>query len=421
MVEELRSDGDLGGILGACAAADVVVDALFGTGLSRPLEGRFAAIAQGVSEQSTPVVAVDIPSGIHGSVSQLLGPHMTAELTVTFAAPKVAHVLPPAARSVGRLVVADLGFARHLLVDAPADARRLHLLTESEVRSHLAPLDSESHKGDHGHAVIIGGSPGMSGAVVLATQAAVRSGAGLATAAVPPDLLATVDALSTESMTQPLFDPLDDSALAKLVEFATGGRVVALGPGAGRRPEAQEAIRRLVAAVDRPLVIDADGLNALVGRLDLVSDREAPTVLTPHPGEAARLLGVPTAEIQTDRLTAASELARRSGAVVVLKGHRSLVSQWHVRDGDEKEAEIWINPTGNAGMATGGSGDVLTGVVVALLARGFDPGASARVGVYVHGLAGDLAAAEVGETSLAAGDLVRYLPAAWRRVTEEDE
>ena len=411
VVEELTADDDVEAILSACAAADVVVDALFGTGLSRPLAGRFAALVEGLNVLVTPAVAVDVPSGIHGSSPRPPGPHVEADLTVTFAAPKVAHVLPPASRSVGRLVVADLGVARHLVEEAPAEhSYRLHLLTEAEIGSHLAPRDADSHKGDYGHAVAVGGTEGMSGAVILTVRAAVRSGAGLVTAVVAPELMDFVDSACVESMARPDLEPLDPDAVSRVLDFASAKDAVAVGPGVGRDPEMQAFVLSLVAGLERPLVVDADGLNAFAGRPELLSERTAPTVLTPHPGEAARLLDISTAEIQSDRLAAASELARRSGAVVVLKGHRTLVAQW---DNEIDSTEIWINPTGNAGMATGGSGDVLTGIVVALLARGFDAAASARLGVYVHGLAGDLAAAEMGETSLAAGDLVRFLPTAW--------
>lgn len=421
-VEVAAEDRDVETILSACSAADVVVDALFGTGLSRPLAGRFAAVAEGIGtgRRASPVVAVDIPSGLNGSTHQPPGPHVVADLTVTFAAPKVAHVLPPASRAVGRLVVADLGVARHLVEEAPG---ALNLLTESEVGSHLTPRDASSHKGDFGHAVAIGGTEGMSGAVILSVRAAVRSGAGLVTAVVAPELLDFVDSACAESMARPYLDPLHEAALSEVLDFVADKDAVALGPGVGRAPEMQKFVQALVRQIDRPLVLDADGLNAVAGHLELVRNRRAATILTPHPGEAARLLDTTSAEVQADRLAAVRELARRTGAVVVLKGHRSLIAYCYGENdtarGDSSESddvEIWINPTGNAGMATGGSGDVLTGIVVALLARGFDAAAAARVATYVHGLAGDLAAAEVGETSLAAGDLVRLLPAAWLRL-----
>ncbi|MDA8020072.1 MAG: NAD(P)H-hydrate dehydratase [Thermoanaerobaculia bacterium] len=413
VVEEAASEDDVGAILSACAAADVVVDALFGTGLSRPLSGRLATVAEGVTAARTPVLAVDIPSGLDGSRAEPPGPHVVADLTVTFAAPKVAHVLPPSAWASSRLAVADLGIARHLVEEAPGG---LHLLTDAEVRSHLVPRAADSHKGNHGHAVVVGGSLGMSGAVVLAARAAVRAGAGLVTAVVPPAVLASVDAGSVESMTLPYFLAGDETALAQLCHFVSERNAMALGPGAGADPEIRSMMRDVARDVDIPLVLDADGLNAFVGHLEMVRGRAAPTVLTPHPGEAGRLLGMSAAEVQADRLGAVRNLARETSAVVVLKGHRSLVAQ-PISDSDE--AEVWINPTGNAGMATGGSGDVLAGILTALLARKLDAAAAARVAVYVHGLAGDLAAEEHGETALTAGDLVRSLAPAWSALSEE--
>lgn len=409
-VEQVRSEEDLSAVFLACSRADLVVDALFGTGLGRPLGGHFAALVEGLTDLNAPVLAVDIPSGLEGGSGAVSGLHLKADLTVTFAAPKVAHVLPPASRAVGRLVVADLGIPPWLVEEAPGS---LHLATGRELAAWLAPRPAEGHKGSFGHGLLMAGGVGKAGAAILAARAAVRGGAGLVTAAVPEPILSVVDGGSLESMTLALptsQDALEATAVEVVLEAAEGMDAVAVGPGLGTTSSTVEVVRRVVLAVEVPLVLDADGLNAFAGRLKDLAARRAPTVLTPHPGEMARLLQCSNAEVQEDRLAAVRRAAAESGAVVVLKGHRSLVA--------EPEGEVYINPTGNAGMATGGSGDVLTGLLLALLARGYEPQAAALLGVYLHGLAGDLALDEQGLESLAARDLLQALPRAFAQLEE---
>ncbi|MCG8460292.1 MAG: NAD(P)H-hydrate dehydratase, partial [Holophagales bacterium] len=305
-----------------------------------------------------------------------------------------------------------------LVAEAPG---QLHLTTEAEMAACLLPRPAAAHKGTFGHAVVVGGSPGKSGAVVLAARAAVRTGAGLVTAAVPPALLELVDAGSVESMTHAIAGRSPAQTVLALLEDKDA---VALGPGCGLEPKTVRMVRALVGGIELPLVLDADGLNAVVGHLELVAGRRAPAVLTPHPGEAARLLGTEVAKVQADRRRAARQLARLSGAVVVLKGHRTLIAGPPDMEGREEApeggetGELWINPTGNSGMASGGSGDVLTGVLVALLAQGYGAAPAARLATYGHGLAGDLAAEKAGPMALAASDLVEHLGAAWSRLGE---
>ncbi len=406
---ELPPDGDLAPHLAAAAAADLVVDALFGTGLARPLEGHFAALVAALNALPRPRVAVDLPSGLAGSRAEAWEPHLRADLTVTFAAPKVAHVLPPAADSVGELVVTDLGIPPWLVEAAPG---ALHLLTEEEAAALLPPRPAGAHKGDCGHALLVAGSRGKAGAAVLAARGAVRGGAGLVTVAVPEPILPSVAAGSAESMTVPLpanaAGALAGAAVERVHAAMAGKGALALGPGLGTDPETAEAVRRLVRESPVPVVVDADGLNAFAGRAGELAERASPAILTPHPGEAGRLLGLTAAEVQADRVGAAERLARETGAVVLLKGRRTLVAS--------PDGEVWINPTGNPGMATGGTGDVLTGLLAALLAQGLDPFAAALAGAYVHGLAGDLAAERQGTRGLSAGDLAEELPSAFRHL-----
>ena len=390
--------------------ADLVVDALFGTGLSRALEEPYASLVEALSSRQVPGLAIDLPSGLDASRALVPGAHFRADVTVTFAAPKVALVLPPASEAAGEVVIADLGIPEDLIAESGA---RLHLLLAEELEPHLGPRPADSHKGDYGHALLVAGSAGKAGAAILAARAAVRSGAGLVTAAVPEGILETVDLGSLESMTLPLPGGprgLGEEAAAALIAACAGKAAVAMGPGLGTEPGTVEVARGLALGLPVPLVLDADGLNAFAGAIERLRERTAPTVLTPHPGELARLLGKTPSAIVSDRPAAAREAAGKSGAIVVLKGHRTLIAT--------PEGELWINPTGNPGMASGGTGDVLTGILLGLLAQGFEPLAATQLGVYVHGLAGDRVAQLAGERGLKAGDLVEQLPAAWRALAE---
>ncbi len=403
-IVRLENEAGLDPAMAAAASSDLLVDALFGTGLGRPLEGLFAELVSRLNQVAQPIVAVDLPSGLSGSSSQPLGPHVQADLTVTFGAPKIAHLFPPAADAVGELLVADLGIPRRLFDRAEGDLR---LLEESELRLLLQPRAPEGHKGTYGHTLVVAGSEGKSGAALLATQAAIRSGAGLVTVAVPENVLPVLEASSLESMTIGL--PMTDGGIAAdavplLLDAARERQVVALGPGLGEAASTVEAIRRVVTESEAPLVLDADGLNAFAGLLDQLVARRGPLVLTPHPAELGRLLDRDKETILADRPGAVREAVERSGATVVLKGHLSLIGS---ADG------IAINPTGNPGMATGGTGDVLTGLIAGLIGQGRAPAEAAELGVYVHGLAGDLAADDQGELSLSAGDLLDRIPAAF--------
>jgi NAD(P)H-hydrate epimerase len=290
-----------------------------------------------------------------------------------------------------------------------------------EVAGLLSPRRADSHKGTYGHLLVVAGATGKAGAAILTAGAAVRAGAGLVTAAVPAPLVQKVDGGWLGSVSQgQAADEVGTGTVAAgaadaILAAAEGKDAVALGPGlggggGGDDPVAAE-IRRAVLACPLPLVLDADGVNAFAGRAGELAGREAPTVLTPHPGELGRLLGVETSEIKSDRLAAVRRAARESGAVVALKGHLTLVAA--------PDGTVWVNPTGNPGLATGGTGDVLTGVVGALLARSYEPAEAACLGVYLHGLAGDLAAEEKGRTALRASDVSEALPAAFRTLRDD--
>ena len=415
-LREVATEDDLADALDDAADCDLLVDALFGTGLARPLTGLFAEVVEAMNELPIPCVAVDLPSGLSGSRAEAFTPHVEAALTVTFAAPKVAHVFPPAADSVGEMVVTDLGIPPRLVEDVEEEDGDLHLLMGEELAELLPPREAGTHKGDYGHALLVAGSNGKAGAAILAARSTVRAGAGLVTVAVPEPIVQTVDLGSIESMTLELpsspAGQITEAAVDAVLDAAEGKAVLALGPGLGQEPATAEAIRRIALDCPLPLVLDADGLNAFAGRAGERAERRSETVLTPHPGELARLLGIPTAEVQADRIAAARRAAEETEAIVVLKGSLTLVASGRA---------VFVNPTGNPGMATGGSGDVLTGLIAGLLAQGLDALDATLLGVYLHGLAGDIAASFQGEVALAAGDLIDALPEALRELTGEEE
>jgi NAD(P)H-hydrate epimerase len=403
--------------------ATLIVDGLLGTGLSKPLEGFLAEVVRDVNRDfsAARVVAIDLPSGISADQGELIGECMRADTSVTFTAPKVAHVLPPACERVGDWVVKPIG--------TPPEAFEqdselfLNLTCRADVAWVAEPRRLDAHKGDYGHVLVLAGSVGKTGAAALAAEAALRAGAGLVTVATPQSALPIVASLGREFMTEPLPETdhgtvslraLDYGRLDKLLE---GKTVLAIGPGLGTVPESAELIRTVVNKYPLPLVLDADGLNAFAGCMSSFRTAVRPpgaTVLTPHPGEMARLVGLKTAEVQTHRVEVAREFSQKYQVNLVLKGYRTLTAG--------PDGQVWVNPTGNPGMATGGTGDVLTGLLAGLLAQHLDRSltAVAAAAVYLHGLAGDLAAQDLGEPSLIAGDLLAWLPDAYNALGESE-
>lgn len=380
---------DVESALAHAADADVLVDALFGTGLNRAPSGMYADLIRAIAELRIPVVAVDLPSGANASSHEPFEPCVQAEVTVTFAAPKLCHVFEPASLYCGEVIVADISIPESAIED---ESVTLALITPKDVQPHVAPRLASTHKGTYGHAGIIAGSPGRSGAAVLAARGAIRTGAGLVTVHTDRDTARLVHAHSVESMT--------DSG--ELDAFLRNKSAVLIGPGLQDDDDAHAQTRTMVDAIDQPLVIDASALNAFASRANELNPRSLPRAITPHPGELARLLDSDTKNINADRIAAAREAARVTNCVVVLKGHQTLVA--------EPDGHVFVNPTGNPGMATGGMGDVLGGIIVALLARGVDPLDAACAGVYLHGLAGDLLQETMGDTGLAAMDLADRIP-----------
>ncbi len=390
------------------------VDALLGTGLARPLEGFLLEVVRDLNHDlaGAKVVAVDLPSGLSADTGEVIGEHVRVDATVTFTAPKIPHVFPPACHRVGEWVVKPIGTPPEL-VEQDASLF-LSLTTRQEVSWTAAPRHPEAHKGAFGHVLLLAGSVGKTGAAALAAQAALRAGAGLVTVATPRSALPVIAALGMEYMTAPLPETEAGTASVRALEsgelerLIPGKSVLALGPGLGTVAETAELARSVVSRYNIPMVIDADALNALAGCADPLRADGRVRVLTPHPGEMARLTGLKTAEVQARRVEIAREFATRHGVCLVLKGFRTLVAS--------PDGAVRVNPTGNPGMATGGTGDVLTGLVAGLLAQHLDRpvGEVVAAAVYLHGLAGDWAAEERGETAMIAGDLLEAIPRAFR-------
>ncbi|MGE5236913.1 MAG: NAD(P)H-hydrate dehydratase [Acidobacteriota bacterium] len=362
-------------------SCDVVVDALFGTGLDRPLDGRWQTIVEVINAAGRPVVAVDVPSGLSGSSAAIPGPAIEASVTVTFAAAKLAHALPPACWSCGEVAVGEIGIPPWVIEDQAT----LGMIEAADVAGWLPRRAPDAHKGDFGHLLLVAGRLGRAGAAALGAKAAVRSGAGLVTVATAAGAVAPIQSQVPEAMVDPL--PADAGGMVggegieALLDKATA---LAVGPGLGVGDGPRQLLDRILASWHGPLLLDADALTLMSGQLERLRGRGAPTVLTPHPGELARLLGTTTPEVVANRLAAAREAASRSGATVLAKGARTVIV--------EAEGRVFVNPTGGPGLAVGGSGDVLTGLVGGLLAQGLAGRAAAGAGSWLHGRAGELAA-----------------------------
>lgn len=394
----------------------LLVDALLGTGLTGPVEGFLAEVLRDLNTgfAHLPLVAVDIPSGLPSDTGTPAGESLRADITVTFTAPKVGQIFPPNCERVGELVVCPIGTPPEAF-EQRADLC-LNLITAGQLARFAAPRARAAHKGDFGHVLVVSGSRGKTGAAAMTGEAALKIGAGLVTVATAESVLPVVAGLVPELMTEPLAETDAGSISARALDYGRFQKilenkdVLAMGPGLSMHPDTVAFVRRVVRDFQVPTVLDADALNAFVGELKLLEGRKAPLVLTPHPGEMARLAGISSADVQANRVDAARRLATERGLFVVLKGYRTLVST--------PDGQVHVNPTGNPGMATGGTGDVLTGFIAGLMAQfAQEPLADVLcAAVYVHGLAGDLALAQTGEKALVATDLIRHLPGVWKKL-----
>lgn len=398
---------------------DVVLDAMLGTGLAGPPRGLAAKVIADLNrpDRSFRVLAVDIPSGLASDSGEPLGEAVRADACVTFTAPKHGQIFPPNCLQAGRLAVAPIGSPEELYSEDPE--LFLNLIHTRQFQSLPIRRDPQAHKGSYGHVLIVAGSRGKTGAAVLAGRAALRTGAGLVTVATPASVLPTVAVPAPELMTEPLEETDGGTVSLKAFDYGRfariqeGKTVLALGPGLSTHPETVEFVRSVVAQTELPLILDADALNALVGALDVLRRRKTETVvLTPHPGEMARLLGTSSEEVQRNRVEVVRRLATDFGVFVILKGYRTLLAA--------PSGPVFVNPAGGPGLAKGGSGDVLTGVLAGALAQ-FSGGPVEDVlslAVYLHGVAGDRATESLGEQSVLASDIIGSLPAAWQGMRE---
>lgn len=390
--------------------ATVLVDAIFGTGLTSPARGFYAAVIQDINKSKAYKVAVDLPSGLSSDTFAIIGPCVRADLTVTLAAAKIAHVLPPAEDYVGELKIGDISVPPFLFDD---EKFRLELVEKERIRPYFEGRKRDTHKGIYGHLLMLSGSVGKTGAAAMAGKAALKMGAGLVTAAIPKSCLPIVARSMMELMTEPLPETdkgtLSVEALPEILRLLKDKDALMLGPGISTQESTKKLVLSLIPRIKVPAVLDADALNILASKPEVLKLLSKPAVVTPHPGEFARLLGLSTKDVLERRLELVSQFAKKFGVYVVLKGYRTLTST--------PEGKTFINPTGNPGMATAGSGDVLSGMIASMIIQEKSILDAILAAVYIHGLSGDIGAARLGEKSLTAGNMIAYLPAAIKSIS----
>jgi NAD(P)H-hydrate epimerase len=390
----------------------VIVDAILGTGMKNEVRGLFADAMTLMNVSGLPIVAVDIPSGLDSDKGTPLGVVTQAEMTVALAYPKLGEVIYPGVKFVGELVVVDIGIVPEVLAEV---APKTELLERETIRWLVPRREPDTHKGTYGHLLIVAGSRGKTGAAILASRAAMRSGAGLVTLAAPRSLNNILAGALIEVMTESLRDnsvgemeTLSDDDWRRLIERKNA---LLFGPGIGVTAATQNGLRWLLRNLAMPWVIDADGLNNLVVEIDRLRHAKTVPILTPHPGEMARLTGKSTSEVNADRIEIARTFAAENRCHLILKGARTVIAT--------AAGKVFINPTGNPGMASGGMGDVLAGILTALLGQGLTAEDAMKLGVYLHGLVGDTVAASRGAIGLIASDLIEGLPPAMRELASE--
>jgi NAD(P)H-hydrate epimerase len=411
-VLEVTGEGELKKSLSASAKGDLIVDAIFGTGLRSDATGLFKEAIEGINSIGRKVVSVDIPSGIDSDNGQIRGVAVKADLTVTFGAPKVGLYLFPGVEYAGRVEVADIGFP-HALISG--EAVKTWVIERSDISPLFPGREKDSHKGTFGHLLIVAGSRGKTGAAAMACTSAFRAGAGAVTLAVPKNLQPIYEMKLTEVMTEPLSEDekwsIGEGALEEVIKLSEDKSALAIGPGIVPTPPAIKVMAGLIEDTPQPMVIDAGGIDAIAANPDSLKNAKGPRVMTPHPGEMGRLLGIPSRQVQADRVGVARGFAQGNNVCVVLKGANTVIAV--------PEGRVFICTTGNPGMATAGTGDVLTGMIGGFLAQGFEPEKAAIAAVYLHGLAGDMVRDEKGEYGIMATDLVEEIPYAIKAVSHK--
>jgi NAD(P)H-hydrate epimerase len=392
--------------------SDAIVDAIFGTGFKGKPEGVYKDIIHLINLSGAFVISVDIPSGINGATGESSGIAVLADVTVTMAFPKLGHFLYPGKMHTGELVIANIGIPEYLA----KERIKRQTVEEEELRTYFPLRFGPEHKGDVGRVLIFAGSIGFSGAATLASLATLRVGAGLTYLAIPKPLNPILEIKATEVITIPVDEEegvITRRAVEEVLKSDLSFDCVAMGPGLTRKRQVKEAVEEMLKEFKGPVVLDADAVVVLKDNLDILKGREIPPILTPHPGELGKLLEISATEVNRNRVELSQKFAEENGVILVLKGAPTVIAS--------PDGYIWINTTGNPGLASGGTGDVLTGMIAGFLAQSREPLRSSLLGVYLHGLAGDFAAADLSMHSLMAGDLLDYIPDAINSLFEEDE
>lgn len=392
---------------------DIIIDAIYGTGIHGTVGGISYDVINEINENSKYTMAVDVPSGINSDSGEICGICIRADKTVTFAAYKVGMLMFPAADYTGKVTVADISIPDYIL---EGQSISINVTDEEFVRANFPVRENNSQKGDYGKVLVIAGSVGMTGAAYLSSQSAVTAGSGLVTLAIPAGLNGAMEAKTTEVMTLPVEDingHISSDAAEKILERTDMADAVLIGPGLGRSSDAARVLKSVLSHSKVPVIIDADGINAASRDMDILSDCTCPVIFTPHAVEMSRLTGLDRDYIEENRLVASKEFAEEYGVTVILKGHHTIVTA--------SDGEQYINITGNPGLATGGSGDVLAGITASLAARGINETAAAAMAVYIHGKAGDIAKDKYGMESVTASLVMESIPDALRQILQVEK
>lgn len=382
---------------------DIWVDAILGTGLQSDIKGFFNKIIDFINHSKKPVFAVDIPSGLNSDTGQPCGTCIRAHATATFAFAKTGHILFPGAGYTGTLEIIDIGIPPYIAEEVQP---LQYLLTPDLIRSILRDRAPDAHKGDTGHLFVIAGSPGKTGAASMTAISAMRAGAGLVTLGIPASLNSILESQVVEAMTYPLPETVDntlgEASFDTIMDLLSDKKCLALGPGLGTTVETKTLVHRIIKESNKPIVIDADGLNCLVGHTEILRDLSVPIILTPHPGEMARLIDTTAGDIQKNRIYFARKFSEKFQVHLVLKGAGTVIAH--------PDGKVFINPTGNSGMASGGMGDVLTGIIAGFIAQGYTPETASHLGVYLHGAVADALAESIGPYGFLATEVMNAIP-----------
>ncbi|AOT71698.1 NAD(P)H-hydrate dehydratase [Geosporobacter ferrireducens] len=388
---------------------DLIVDAIFGIGLDRNIDAFIQDVIETINVSEKPVISIDIPSGVSAATGCICGTAVRAEKTVVFQLPKLGNINYPGSDYTGEILIKNIGIPQKVIDSINSE---IQMITMDWVKKIIPKRKADTHKGDYGRVYIVAGSTGMTGAAMLTCEAVLRSGAGLVKVAIPQSLNNIMEIRLTEAITVPLPElkkgVVGISDIEKIMKTMSQSDAVAVGPGSGQSRELEEVLRNIFENSTTPIVLDADALNSLANRKELLKLLKSPAVLTPHPMEMSRLTQIAVEDIQKNRVEVAREFAQKWNVIIVLKGARTVVAA--------PSGETFINTTGNPGMATAGSGDVLTGIITGFIAQGIEPVQATAAAVYIHGLAGDKAAAELGEYGMMAGDIVTHLPCALKEI-----